>query len=159
MRQTYIGVPPDLLDDLLVKVARIAQEVLANLVGVLQAAEDIANQGHLAALLKVGALRLPGGVDLLDPGVVRRDGGLADMLLELDDVRVGDHLGVGRRENGGGVAVDGLKGDLWRRGSAGCERESDETPHGDGLPCGNGEVDGPATTSRDGRESRGGSKK
>jgi len=137
--------PPDLLDDLLVKVARVAQEVLANLVCVLQAAEDIADQRHLAALLEVGALRLPGGVDVLDPGVVRRDRGLADMLLELDDVRVGDHLGVGRREDGGGVAVDGLKRDLGRRGSAGRERESDETPHGDGLPCGNGGVDGPTT--------------
>jgi len=36
--------PPDLLDDLLIEVTRVAQEILANFVGVLQPAEDVVNQ-------------------------------------------------------------------------------------------------------------------
>lgn len=52
--------------------ARVAHKVLANLVRVLQAAEDTVNHGHLATLAQVEALILLGGMDLLDPVVVVR---------------------------------------------------------------------------------------
>jgi hypothetical protein len=90
---TYIRVPPDLLDDLVIKVARVADEVGADLVGVLQAAEDVVNQ---ATLPEVGALRLTVRMNLLNPSMVGLNLVVVDMLLELDDVRVGDNLGVRR---------------------------------------------------------------
>lgn len=145
--------PADLLDDLIIEMASVAQEVLANLVGVLQAAEDIVNQGDLAALLEVGANVLARGVNLLDPALVCRGRVLGYVLLELDDVRVGDRLGVGRRKNGRGIAVDGLKADLWRRCSASCERESDNASHCDWFK-GRAKSMQPVTSTKAKRESR-----
>jgi hypothetical protein len=64
--------PPNLLDDLVIEMARVAHELLANLVCVLQSAEDIVNQRHLSALLQIGTLGFPACVDLLDPGMMGR---------------------------------------------------------------------------------------
>ncbi len=62
--------PPDLFDDRVIKVARVAHEVLADLVRVLQATEDIVDQGNLATLTKLDAFILLGGMNLLDPVLV-----------------------------------------------------------------------------------------
>jgi hypothetical protein len=67
---TYVGMSPDLLNDRLIEVAGVAKEVLANLVRVLKAAEDIINQRKLAPLSQVHTLDFLGSVDVLDPGVV-----------------------------------------------------------------------------------------
>lgn len=63
---------PDLLDGVLIEMARVAHEVGADLVGVLQAAEDIINHRELAALAQLDALILAGAVDLLNPRLVVR---------------------------------------------------------------------------------------
>lgn len=84
--RTYVRVPPDLLDGGIIEVTGVAQEVLANLVCVLQAVEDIVNHGLLATLAQLETLILSGGVNVLDPVVVVRGAGVRDVLLELDDV-------------------------------------------------------------------------
>ena len=142
----YIRVPPDLLDDLFIEVARVAEEVLAELESVLQAVEDIVHERSLAALPQLGKLIGARGVDLLDPGVVVLSGGVGYVLLELDDVRVGDDFGVRRRENGGGVAMNGLMAELGRRCDASRERESDEAAHDETSRV--SEVDQPATSTQ-----------
>lgn len=87
--------PPDLLDDGLVEVAGVAHEVLADLVCVHQSAEDVVDRRDLTTLPQLHALLLIGLVDVLDPALVVLGGLLGDMGLELDEVRVGDDLGVG----------------------------------------------------------------
>ena len=142
----YIRVPPDLLDDLFIEVARVAEEVLAELESVLQAVEDIVHERNLAALPQLRKLIDTRAVDLLDPGVVILSGGVGYVLLELDDVRVGNHFGVRRRENGGGVAMNGLMAELGRRCDASRERESDEAAHDETSRM--SEVDQPATSTQ-----------
>jgi hypothetical protein len=73
------------------------------------------------------------------------------MLLELDDIGVGNNLGVGRGQNGRGVAVNGLIADAGRRCSVGREGEGDEASHCE--PKGKEKSIKPAT-SRTERESR-----
>ena len=69
---TYVRMPPDLLDGLLIEMPGVAQEALADLVCVLQPVEDIVNQQLLAALLQISTLRLVERVHLLEPGLVGR---------------------------------------------------------------------------------------
>ena len=69
---TYVRMPPDLLDGLLIEMPGVAQEALADLVCVLQPVEDIVNQQLLAALLQISTLRLAERVHLLEPGLVGR---------------------------------------------------------------------------------------
>lgn len=55
------------------------------------------------------------------------------MLLELDDVAVGDGVGVGRAQDGSNAIVDGAGAEGWNDSScsAGCEGESGDASHGD----------------------------
>lgn len=106
----YVGVAADLLDGGLVEVARVAEEA-ADIVGVLQTLKDGLDQGLLASLAKLEALIALLGVDVLDPRVVVGSGIGRDVLLELDDVRVRNVLGVGRGEDGSGIAMDGADGE------------------------------------------------
>ena len=138
--------PSDLLDDLFIEVARVAEKVLAELESVLQAVEDIVHERNLAALPQLGKLIGTRAVDLLDPGVVVLSGGVGYMLLEPDDVRVGDDFGVGRRENGGGVAMNSLMAELGCRCDASRERESDDAAHDETSRM--SEVDQPATSTQ-----------
>lgn len=105
---TYIRVPPDLLDGLVIKMAGVPEEILANLVCMLQTVKHVVDQRHLAALLQVLASVLAGGVDVLDPSMMGRSRAVIDVLLELDDIRVGNNLGIRRGENRGMFAIDGF---------------------------------------------------
>lgn len=93
---TYVGVSPDLLDGFFVEVAGIAGEAAADVVGVLQSSIDGIREGKLATLpqLELASL-LAGSMDRVQPDVVV--GGLVtvDVLLELDDVAVGNGLSLG----------------------------------------------------------------
>lgn len=55
------------------------------------------------------------------------------MLLELDDVAVGDGVGVGRAQDGSNSIVDGAGAEGWNDSScsAGCEGDGCEASHGD----------------------------
>lgn len=57
------------------------------------------------------------------------------MLLELDDVAVGDGLGIGRGQDGGSISVNGLcaEGGDGGRSSAGREGESSDASHCGGV--------------------------
>jgi hypothetical protein len=87
----------DLLNDGLVEVASVALEV-ADLEGVLHTREGIK---RLTALAELKATLLATLMDVLNPGVVVRGSVLIDMVLELDDVGVGDLLGLDGAEDGG----------------------------------------------------------
>jgi len=72
LKCTHIRVVSDLLDGVIIEMARVAHEVGANLVGVLQAAENIIDHRELAALAQLDALIFASAVDLLNPGLVVR---------------------------------------------------------------------------------------
>lgn len=59
--------PPDLLDDVLVKVTRVAQQPTNYVERVLQTAEDIGGDRDLRPLAELGSPGLRLKVDLLDP--------------------------------------------------------------------------------------------
>lgn len=93
---TYVRMSPDLFNGLIIEVAGIAGEVSANLVGVLQALKERIGKGRLATLpqLKFPSL-LVSAVDRAQPDVVVGSLLVVHVLLELDDVAVGDGLSVG----------------------------------------------------------------
>ncbi len=98
--------PPDLLDDVLVEVARVPKQAAGDIVCVLQAAEDVIHHWGLRSLPEIHLAGLDIEVDVLDPAVMAGRMLLCDMLLEQDDVVVCDLLCVGCGEDWGGVAVD-----------------------------------------------------
>lgn len=87
---------PDLFDGFLIEVAGVAGELATNLVGVLQALKELIGEGELATLpqLELPSL-LAGTVDRVQPDMVFGSILIVYMLLELDDVAVGDDLSVG----------------------------------------------------------------
>lgn len=88
---TYVGMSSDLLDCGVIKVAGVAHEVTADLVGVLKALKDSVDERELAALPQLKLTRLlAGGVNRAQPGVVVGGVRVSHMLLELDDVAVGN---------------------------------------------------------------------
>jgi hypothetical protein len=117
---TYIWMPPDLLDDVLVKVSGIAQEVLSNVVGVLQSSENIIQERKLAALPQLCHLELSCIVDILHPAVVVLGAAGGNVLLELDDVLVGNDLRVLRGVKRSSITVDALVAEGRRGRSASC---------------------------------------
>lgn len=132
--QTYIRVPADLLDGGIVEVTGVAEEASTNRVGVLQTIKDLSSEGRLATLpqLELTCL-LVGRVDAVKPDVVLRGMLIIYMLLELDDVTVGESLCVGRGQERSSIRVNGLgaeRGDDGR-GDAGREGESSEALHDD----------------------------
>jgi hypothetical protein len=103
----YIRVASQLLDDGIIKVARVAQESAGNVKGVLKTSKSIVDEGDLGSLPQ---LQPPGLVLLVkgvDEDMVGGDAGRVNVGLELDDVRVGDGFGVGGRQERGGIVVDG----------------------------------------------------
>lgn len=118
---TYVGVIPDLLNDGLVKVAGVALEALANVEGVLQTSKGLVCEGS-GALSQLKALLLAMAVDVLDPGVMIRRSGLINVVLELDDVRVRNGLGLDGTEDGSGPVMDGTDAE---RGSVGDSRQGE----------------------------------
>jgi hypothetical protein len=110
-----VRVVSDLLDHGLVKVAGVALEGLTNVKGVLQAREGLVCEGN-GSLSQLQTLRLALSVGVLNPHVVVGGSMLIDVVLELDDVRVWDGLGIDGAEDGSGLVVDGADAE---RGSAG----------------------------------------
>lgn len=96
----------NLLDDGIIKVTRVAQEVRANLVGMFKTLEDTRCNRELRPLSQLGPLGLTFDVDILHPAVVDGCGLLGYMLLENNDVRVGDFDSIGSREYGSRFTVD-----------------------------------------------------
>lgn len=126
---TYIRVVPDLLDDVLGKVASVALEV-TNLEGVLQAVKGLVRAEDAASLAELKALLLAFIVDALDPVLVLVDTSLINVVLELDDVIVRNGVGLNIAEDGSRALVDGAN--LERAGLGdGRYRESDDGPHND----------------------------
>lgn len=105
----------DLLDDGVIKVARVAQEIRANLVCVFETLEDIGGDGILRPLSKLSPLGLALGVDVLHPAVMLRRSLVRDVLLEDHDVGVGDCYSIGRGDEWCRVTVDGLCVEGWCR--------------------------------------------
>lgn len=118
---TYVGVIPDLLNDGLVKVAGVALEALADVEGVLQTSKGLVCEGS-GALSQLKALLLAMAVDVLDPGVMIRRSCLINVVLELDDVRVRNGLGLDGAEDGSGPVMDGADAE---RGSVGDSRQGE----------------------------------
>lgn len=118
---TYVGVIPDLLNDGLVKVAGVALEALANVEGVLQTSKGLVCEGS-GALSQLKALLLAMAVDVLDPGVMIRRSSLINVVLELDDVRVRNGLGLDGAEDRSGPVMDGTDAE---RGSVGDSRQGE----------------------------------
>ena len=103
---TYIGVVPDGLDGLIIKVTRVALHA-GHLVNVLETIKDLSSDGELrGALSQLHTLLVVLGVDALDPVVVL--GGILDVFLEDDHVAVRHLLGRGRRQHWGCVLVNRL---------------------------------------------------
>lgn len=119
----------ELLDDGVIEMARVAKELATNLVGVGETTEDLVYEGELPTLPKLDPLLLPGAVNLLNPRMVVGGGRVGHMLLELDNVRVGDHFGINRRDNGYSPIMDGFVAERWRCGSSSCQQESKEALH------------------------------
>lgn len=91
---THIGMPPDLLNSLVVKVTRVAHEASDDVVCVLEAIEDVRRERELGALSQLHAVILALGVDALHPRVMLFGVVVLDVLLEHDNVRVGHRFRV-----------------------------------------------------------------
>lgn len=135
---TYIGVVAELLNHIWVEVTSVALEGIADGEGVLEATKDLANERVIAATLsQLEVLRVAVAtlVDLLDPRVVVDGARVIDVILELDDVRVWDVVGVDAAEDRSRVTVDGLGAEGAGRGD-GSQGESGNALHGDGKLSG-----------------------
>ena len=112
---TYIWMISNLLDDRVIEVTRVSQEVCTNLVGVSETFKDIACDGELGALSQLGSLSFTLSMDILYPAVMIGCSLFSYVLLEDDDVRVGNLDSVRSREDWSGLAVDSLGIEGWSR--------------------------------------------
>lgn len=85
----------DLLNDRVIKVTGITKEAAGNVVCMLYALKDITRNWELRALSELCSLNLGLVVDVLHPAVVVGGRCLRDMLLEDDNVGVGNLDSVG----------------------------------------------------------------
>lgn len=133
--------PADFFNGAIVEVTSVTHEASANRVSVLQTIEDLLAERELAALsqLLLAGL-LVGRVDRVEPDMVVSGVLICHMLLELDDVAVGNDLSVGRRQERSGISVNSLcaeRGDD-ARGHSDREGEESDALHGNevvGLLC------------------------
>lgn len=109
-----IRVVTKLLDDRFVEVTGIALEAIADAEGMLHTGEELSDIRELAALAKLKPLLLALIVNVLNPAVVMGHSVVIDMILELDDVGVGDGISLNGGEYRGRKVVNGL--DTKRRG-------------------------------------------
>jgi hypothetical protein len=93
---TYIWVPSDGLDGLVVEVTRVTEHATDDVVCVLETIKDLGCHGELRSLSQLHALALALGVDALHPVVVLLCVALLDVLLEHDHVGVGHLLRLRR---------------------------------------------------------------
>jgi hypothetical protein len=85
-RAPYIWVVSDLLNEILVEVARVAKEFSSDVIGVLQASKDSAFHGNLGAFSKLRPGLLSRGVEFTDPVMMADSSIDGNMLLEDDYV-------------------------------------------------------------------------
>lgn len=94
-RGTYIRMSSDLLDDGIIEMPGVTHEITSNLICVLDALEDISRERELPSFSEFSSDILALEVDVLHPAVVVGGSSLSDVLLEDDDVGIGDFDGVG----------------------------------------------------------------
>lgn len=111
---THIWVAADLLNHIVVEVTGVTQQAAGDVVGVLEALEDLVHHGSLTPLPQLALPLLGGQMEVLDPAVVLNGVSGGDMVLELDEVAARDLFGIDRGDDGSSVVVDGLD-DSWRR--------------------------------------------
>ena len=88
---THIWMVSDLLNNLVVEMTGIAKEITEG-IRVLQAPKYIVDDGNLGAFAELHSCLLRRRVQILNPLMMLRRRGRADVLLEDNDVRVGDGL-------------------------------------------------------------------
>ena len=91
---TYIRMSPDLLNNRVIKMARVAQEIPRDIVGMLEALKDIGRNRELRSLSKLGSLGLGVEVNVLHPAVMIRGSSLGDVFLEDNNVGVRHFNGI-----------------------------------------------------------------
>ena len=91
---TYIRMSSDLLNNRVIEMARVAQEIPRDIVGMLEALKDIGCNRELRSLSKLGSFGLAVEVDVLHPAVMIRGSSLGDVFLEDNNVRVGYLNGI-----------------------------------------------------------------
>lgn len=92
---TYIWVPANLLDHILVEVTGVAQES-GHVICMLQSIVDHILERELASLLELGAGTLALEMDVLYPAMMASSSMFGDVLLEDDDIRIRDVLCICR---------------------------------------------------------------
>lgn len=127
--KTYIGVVSDLLDGGRLEMTSITTEAVTNVVGMLQATKEVISRGEETTLAEFKALLLAILMDVLDPVVVRVGTGGVDVVLELDDVRVGDGISVGSAHDRGGIMVNGANLERCSLGNSGHREGGDSGLH------------------------------
>lgn len=100
----------DLLDDIFVEVTRVTDQRTSNVKGVLETQVGFVTEAEERPLLQLSPLALR-VMDVLHPAVVSRSELGSDVLLENDDVGVGNLLRVGGRQDGGSFIMDGVNED------------------------------------------------
>ena len=92
---TYIRVSPKLLNGGVFKVTGVTEEFASDLVSVGKATINFIGDREIATLPELDARLLTVVMELLDPRVMIGSARVGYMLLELDDVGVGNLLSVG----------------------------------------------------------------
>ena len=87
---TYIRMSSNLLNDRVIEMAGVTQEVTSDIVCMFETLENIGRNRELRSLSKLGSLVLVVGVDVLHPAVVVAGSSLRNVLLEDDNVGIGD---------------------------------------------------------------------
>lgn len=120
--RAYIRVVAELLNDVRVEMTGVALESITDGESVLHAIENLADEVLAAALAQLEVLLLLGTlVNGLDPAVMVARGGVINVILELDDVRVGDMVGINGAQKRCGTTVNSLgaeRSSLGGRGQA-----------------------------------------
>jgi hypothetical protein len=111
---TYIWVSSNLLDDLLVKMSRVAQKASGDVVCVLKSTERC--YGELRALREIPLGSLDLSMFVLNPLVMCTSCSVCDVFVENNDIRVGDLFGLCRGEEGSCFVVNGVHGEWEGRG-------------------------------------------
>lgn len=130
-KRAYIRVSANLLDDILIEVTGVAHEAAGDVVGVLEAVEDVIDHRRLRALAELGLSDLGLLVEILHPAVVLSSQVLGNVVLELDHVVVRNLLCVGGRDDGSSIVVDAVN-KHGRRCRECCQREASQGATHDG---------------------------
>lgn len=86
--------PSDLLDDGLIKVARVSEEAAGNIVCMFDSIENTSRDRKLRAFAQLSSVNLGRGVCVFDPEMVGSSCVFSNVVLEDDDIRIRDRLGV-----------------------------------------------------------------